>query len=349
MNIAAVIAHCFLWHGSTIVKETKAMLRGAGRGGDDIHNQLMRAYPEVSEYVYLGLLMVFTVIMCLVGTFTPFTLPIWAVLLAVAIAAVFMLPTGIIIAITGQGIYLNVFTEFIIGLIIPGQTGTEVHRPCQMRPLSYAETKLMLITQLYGTTVGAIISTVVCYNIIVDEDWLKDLNNEDSAWNGINFRIFTNAGAIWGAIGPARFFSGHYTKLFYSFLIGPLLCLIPYFGNKMRPSRLWKYCNIPLLTMPLGGAGMPQNMIVMSFVTAFVFQYWLFRHRYDWYSKYNYVLAAALDTGTAIAVLVTSQLAGYIVPPIWSGNPLAVTPDYYCYTPGRMCAGKAYCSKFNDP
>lgn len=64
-----------------------------------------------------------TLFMCVVATFTAFTMPVWSVLLAIGIAGVMLLPICVIAAVTGSVLYLNVLTEFVIGLMIPGQTG----------------------------------------------------------------------------------------------------------------------------------------------------------------------------------------------------------------------------------
>ncbi|KAG5460936.1 MAG: hypothetical protein BJ554DRAFT_6957, partial [Olpidium bornovanus] len=51
-------------------------------------------------------------------------MPVWSVLLCVFLSAFFTLPTGFIVSVIGQVVHLNVLTEFIIGLIIPGKTVT---------------------------------------------------------------------------------------------------------------------------------------------------------------------------------------------------------------------------------
>jgi hypothetical protein len=62
-----------------------------------------------------------TVLGILVCEFGGFDLPYWGVLLALLLAGVSMIPLGIIQAITGQHIGLNVMSEFLIGWILPGR------------------------------------------------------------------------------------------------------------------------------------------------------------------------------------------------------------------------------------
>ena len=51
----------------------------------------------------------------------PTQFPVWAFVLALIIAFVYVIPIGMIQAITNQQIGLNVITELIIGYILPGK------------------------------------------------------------------------------------------------------------------------------------------------------------------------------------------------------------------------------------
>jgi len=51
----------------------------------------------------------------------PLQMPIWALLLAVFMCAVFLLPCGVIAATTNTVLGLNVATEFVAGYLMPGK------------------------------------------------------------------------------------------------------------------------------------------------------------------------------------------------------------------------------------
>jgi hypothetical protein len=59
-----------------------------------------------------------------VAEFGGFDLPWYGVLIAYAIAIVSIVPTGIIFAISGQSIGLDVFSDFISSLIFPGRVAS---------------------------------------------------------------------------------------------------------------------------------------------------------------------------------------------------------------------------------
>jgi OPT oligopeptide transporter protein len=56
---------------------------------------------------------------CYVVVAYPLQLPIWGLFLAVTIAAVFLIPCGIIQAVTNAELGLNVITEFVAGYLLP--------------------------------------------------------------------------------------------------------------------------------------------------------------------------------------------------------------------------------------
>ncbi len=149
----------------------------------------------------------------IVSVFTPFVMPIWAVLLCVTIALFFLLPIGVIYAITGLPLGLNVLTEFVIGLMIPGQTiavmafkSLGTNTIIQALSLT-ADLKLghymkinpvhMVAAQLYGTIVGAIVNTAVS---LWAETILSNVLFIHGEWKANGFQTFYSAGAIWGAI-----------------------------------------------------------------------------------------------------------------------------------------------------
>lgn len=340
------VSHVFIWHGKDIVRQFKQFISHKNHEEDDIHNRLMRSYPEVPEFVYLGMLLIFMVIMVLVCTYSPFVMPVWAVFLAVSVAFVLLLPIAVIAAISGTQLYLNVITEFLIGLIIPGKTiavmafkslGTNANLQAmslladlKLGHYMHIPPRQMLAAQLYGTFIGTLTATFVTFWVM--QSFTTILGKGD--WKALQYLTFHSAGAIWGAIGPQRFFGigSTYQATLLGFPLGFGLPLIPYFLNKVYPSPTWKLVNVPLIasfTTP----GSLQNSYIMPLIIGFIFQKYLFTHAQDWWKKYNYVLSVALASGASVAVLliaITTNL-GYRAP-YWALNPNVneVPYDYYC-------------------
>jgi len=61
---------------------------------------------------------------------SPLQLPVWGLLLAVSISLLFLIPVGIIKAVSNTGIGLNVITEFVAGVLLPGRPIANVCFKC---------------------------------------------------------------------------------------------------------------------------------------------------------------------------------------------------------------------------
>jgi OPT family oligopeptide transporter len=114
--LTAVPVHIYLWHGQQIMDAFK------GRTKLDIHARLMRLYPRIPWHWY-GCLSVIIMVLAMVMVHVYQTsLPVWAILLASLIPAIYMIPVGIIIAITNvDANQLNVLAEFIGGYMFSGK------------------------------------------------------------------------------------------------------------------------------------------------------------------------------------------------------------------------------------
>jgi OPT family oligopeptide transporter len=96
----AVIVHTLLYHGRSLINGFKRIRVEK----DDIHCKLMRNYPEVPDWWYAAML-VFFFCMAVVAVEVWHTgVPVWAILLALVLPLIYVLPNGFIFAMTGQGV-----------------------------------------------------------------------------------------------------------------------------------------------------------------------------------------------------------------------------------------------------
>ncbi|KAH6561633.1 hypothetical protein BASA50_006030 [Batrachochytrium salamandrivorans] len=333
------ISHVALWYHKDIIRQTKEMISQVEEANPDIHNQLMRAYPEIPEWLYLGWLAIWLVVMVFVGIFTPFRLPWWGTIFGLVLAFVFLIPYGIIQGSSGQQLGLNIITELLMGLIIPGQTvavmtfkSYSYNIMIQALSLTY-DLKVghylhinpvhMVISQLWGTIIGAVCNTAAVWIAIA----YFPLDSED--WTYPAHTTFFNAGAIWGAIGPARFFgpSSPYFSLNLGYLFGLILPVLPWLANRFMPHPYWRFIHFPIMS-GIASAGGIQSSLIPSVVISFIFMYYMFSYKHAWWTKYNYVLASALDSGSGVGVLFATIVAMRVTIPLSAVNPPMY--DYYC-------------------
>ncbi|KAI8809016.1 OPT oligopeptide transporter protein-domain-containing protein, partial [Cladochytrium replicatum] len=346
MVLPAMVAHVVVWYGKDVIRQFKAALKQVN-DETDIHNKLMAAYPDIPEWFYGGWLLIWTIALCLTCAFTEFRMPVWGVLLATVTSFVLIIPIGIVLGVTGTQIYLNVLQEFVAGLLMPGDTvAVMCYKSIGVNTAYQAITLLadlkqghylkippisMFASQIYGTILGSIVYLGVAWWMMFQTS--IELGGGD--WQVLSYLTFYNAGAIWGAIAPARFFGigSVYEKLLFGFLAGFGAPVLVWGLSKLYPSKYWHMINIPVIVY-VTGAGTYQNFYIVAPLMGFIFSYYLLKKAPHWWKKYNYVLAAAQAGGVAAAVLFATALtANGVNFPIWALNPDPNNSyfDYYCY------------------
>ena len=116
-SITATIVHAILFFRKQIWTQARRALHEQ----PDIHARLMSKYPQVPEWWYMCVFVVMFIfgVVCIEVWSTDF--PVWGFVLALLIAYFYILPIGMIQAITNTQIGLNVITELIVGYAIPGR------------------------------------------------------------------------------------------------------------------------------------------------------------------------------------------------------------------------------------
>ncbi|GAA5918161.1 hypothetical protein JCM8208_006843, partial [Rhodotorula glutinis] len=168
-----------LWHWGDI----KAALWAKKDARADIHVEMLeRSYEPVPPSYYATVFGGSLVAASVLVTFYPLQLPIWGLFLAIFIAIIFLVPVGIIAAITNTVLGLNVITEFVAGWIWPGKPLANVTFKCmgymcmlQSLDLS-ADQKLglymkispkhLFISQCYGTALGSVVNFLLIQGVI---------------------------------------------------------------------------------------------------------------------------------------------------------------------------------------
>ncbi|KAG6477227.1 oligopeptide transporter 3-like [Zingiber officinale] len=353
-RFTATITHVILFHGSDIWRQSKSAMNSAKL---DIHGKLMKKYKQVPQWWFLVLLLG-SIVLSLAMSFIwkqDVQLPWWGMIFAFALAWIVTLPIGVIQATTNQQPGYDIIAQFMIGYVLPGKPIANLlfkiyGRISTVHALSFlADLKLghymkipprcMYIAQLVGTVVAAVVNLAVAWWMLENIANICDVDSlhPDSPWTCPKYRVTFDASVIWGLIGPARLFGngGLYRNLVWLFLIGALLPVPVWLFSKMYPEKKW----IPLINIPVisyGFAGMPPatpTNIASWLLTGTIFNYFVFRYRKGWWQRYNYVLSAALDAGTAfmgVLLFLALQNQGHTLN--WWGSELDHCPLATCPT-----------------
>ncbi|KAF5659908.1 sexual differentiation process isp4 [Fusarium heterosporum] len=337
--ISSLVVYTYLHNGKQIWQQW----RNSTNEKPDIHMKLMKKYKEAPTWWYMSLFAA----MLLIGFYTvlayPTNLSWWAFLLAIFISFGFALPIGIIQAVTNTQIGLNVLTEFIYGYLQPGRplalmifkTYGYITMAQSLRFVSDLKfghymkipPRTMFLSQVVATTFSCFIQIVVL-NLSLNN--IPDVceQHQIDHFTCPGGRVFFAASIIWGLLGPARMFSPGqvYSGLFVFFIVGAITPIVIYVLAKRWPKSPVRYLMAPLI---FGGAGAippatPLNYLSWG-VVGFIFQYWIKKRHFRWWTRLNFLTSSALDLGLALATLVIffAFTLHDIDPPSWWGNDIA--------------------------
>ncbi|EPQ27337.1 uncharacterized protein PFL1_05259 [Pseudozyma flocculosa PF-1] len=317
-TMTAVLTHTALYHGKALVRGFKRIKTEE----DDVHAKFMRHYPECPDWWYAVLFLgSFALAVIMIEVYDT-GMPVWALLISVLIPTVYILPIGFVYAMTGQAIGTNLIAEFAAGYLMPGRPlpnmifkafalqgllgGLVFVQDLKLGHYMKIPPRLTFAAQLMGTVLAAFVQLGV-------KEWMfSNISNicdpsEPHRFTCPHISVFYTASLIWGVIGPDRMF-GHgaiYQPIYYAMLFGALIP-IPFWLLSRRYPRSWVR-NISWPVILTGTSYIPPATGINFsswFAVGFIFQYLLRRYNFRWWSKYNFVLTAALDSGTIFSILV---------------------------------------------
>ncbi|KAH8117482.1 oligopeptide transporter [Phellopilus nigrolimitatus] len=315
--ITATLTHAFLYFRKQIWTQARKSMHEQ----PDIHARLMSVYPQVPDWWYVIVFLSMFVFGIISIEVWPTQFPVWAFVLGLLISFFYMIPIGMIQAITNQQVGLNVITELVIGYMLPGHPvammlfKTWGYITMYQGLVFTSDFKLGHYMKVPPRPMfwGQIVATVVAGTVQLGvQAWMfTNISDMCSPKQPDGFicpstEVFGTASIIWGVIGPALQFSKGqiYYGLLFFFLIGMLAPIFSYVMTYKFPNSFFKYVNFPVI---FTGTGLIPPATAMNYVpwaiVGFVFQYVIRRRHFSWWTKYNYVLSAALDSSVAIAVI----------------------------------------------
>ncbi|KAM0152898.1 hypothetical protein ACHAQE_007869 [Botrytis cinerea] len=357
--VTAIIVHTYLYNGS----EIWAKFRNSRAGGEDIHKRLMNNYKEVPSWWY-GVL---SVVIIGLGIFTvrywESGLPVWGfIVVCCGMAVTLIIPEGILEGTTNQRIFLNIITELIAGYAWPGKPIANMMVKCYgynsvKHGLDFAQDlklgqymkippRVLFVGQIYASVLATATQTGVLR-------WmLGHIPNLCSPKNTQRFtcagsKVVYNASLIWGTIGPQRMFQAGqtYSSIMYFFLIGPVVTVAVYFIYRRYPNSWVRYINVPVFFNAAGNIP-PANTTQYSlwFIFGFLFNYLIRKRAFAWWKRYNYLLQAAMDTGTALATIIIFFALTYnnITLSWWGNNVGSNTDDSNSVPHLKVAAGEYF-------
>jgi OPT family small oligopeptide transporter len=354
-SITSALVHVYLWHGTDIWEAWK------GRQALDIHARLMLSYKKTPWYWYAGLTVaVVALAIAMVETYAV-DLPVYGVFLALIIPAVYMIPCGIIQGITNvDANQLNVLAEFTGGYMFSGRPlanmvfkylsvdvvnqGIFFAQDMKLAHYMKVAPRKVFFAQCFAAVsilsavdglfshfaqiLGALTQVGVTLWMLGNIHGICTKGQSDG-FSCPNGRTTYSSSVIWGAIGPGRLYSAGkiYSGLLHFFWIGALMPVVTWLIWKRTDTDFWAKINWPLIFVGTWNVPPATGINYSSWALVnWIFNGWIKKKYFAWWTKYNYVLAAALDTGTALSGIIIFFCISYpgAVFPSWWGNTVYV-------------------------
>lgn len=234
-SITATIVHALLFFRKQIWVQARRSLYEQ----PDIHARLMSRYARVPEWWYAIVFVSMFVFGVVCIEVWPTQFPVWGFILAVLIAFVYIIPVGMIQAVTNQQIGLNGITELIVGYMLPGRPlammmfktwgyitmGQALQFTSDFKLGHYMKVppRMMFLGQVVAAVIAGTVQLAV-------QTWMfshiPDMCSptQKSGFICPSTQVFGTASIVWGVIGPQRQFSPGqvYHGLTWFFLLGAL-------------------------------------------------------------------------------------------------------------------------------
>ncbi|EAZ63497.2 oligopeptide transporter protein [Scheffersomyces stipitis CBS 6054] len=308
-----------------------------GRYADDPHCKMMSKYKDVPDWWFMVILITSTVFALLSVIFYPTETPVWGIFFTILINLIFLIPLTSIASVTGFSFGLNVLVELIVGYAIPNSGlalitlksfGYNIDSQAsnyitdqKLAHYSKVPPRAIFRGQLASTFLSVIVALLIANWQMDNVADICDRHQKDKlSCPGANTYFYSSI--QYGAIGPAKVFSGVYPVLKWCFLLGALLVLPCVWFKNNGPKKLTRYFQP---TVIIGGFldYAPYNISYFTggLYVSYVFMYHIKKNYLLWWEKYNYILTSALSAGVAFSALVIFFTVQFHPHPLeWWGN-----------------------------
>ncbi|KAG7722651.1 hypothetical protein KL949_000297 [Ogataea haglerorum] len=322
----------------------------AGRYADRISKSYAR-HDEVPSGWFLTLFLISFVLLSTILLATDQLFIPWRTyIVALLIGSIIVTPMAYLYAISNFQVEIGTVNELVYGLLMqtPFFSDTSGKHPCgaafygaiagncwyraqyilqdqKIGIYNDIPPKLVFFSQIFGDLIGVPFNYMSLRWVVRSKyDFLKGLKSDPMRqWTGQVLTNYNSNAIQYVVLGPKRVFA-HYPYLPLGFLAGSIAPLAVFWVARNTRWRHAKKFNVTILfaTMSKFYGNISTGYFTQFLVGTFTMHY-LYKYRHQWFQKYNYVLAAAFDTGFNLANLVIALLFGSRAAaqfPEWWGN-----------------------------
>ncbi|KAA1119099.1 hypothetical protein PGT21_015097 [Puccinia graminis f. sp. tritici] len=286
----------------------------------DPHRLACMKYKDFPQWGFAAIVLVAVALTFGMSSLSNSGISLVGLLVALAASFLMTLGTGFIFATTGFIVRLSAGIQMFGGLLFPGNvfgsmwftiygSSSAIQSLIMLINLKYGQyihlpQNLVVRSQLIGCTVGSLATLAVVKSILKYEREVLLSPNGNGVFSGAEVAAFQARSVSWGIFSRRMFLFGQkYSAVSWGSLVG-LFLPIPFFiAHKFWPRYKLGLFNTPLFLGIIPSlytsayAGEPMRIVI-----GLLSQFWARKYRNRLFTKYNYILSAALDGGTELVV-----------------------------------------------
>jgi OPT family oligopeptide transporter len=334
---------------------TKLRARARSRGAQSINfqytdrlNVMQRAYKEVPLWWYVVLFLVSFISIITILAKGYFFIPIWTFFIALLTGVIIVIPMGWLYALSNFQVAVGTTNELLYGYMVNAISGHRhpagastygaiagdawyraqyMLQDQKIGHYMHIPPRAVFFSQIFGELIGIPINYgVIQWVLRTKGEYLRGaIADPLGQWTGQSLATSNSLGVQYVVIGPARLFKEHiFHPLPYGFLFGAGAPLIVYAFHRFFPRARFDLWNVTIFASALSyfygnlSTGFTSRLIV-----AYISMYYFYRYRFNVWKQYNYLIAAALDAGFNITMLLIFLFfsSGKVISmPNWWGN-----------------------------
>ncbi|CCH44240.1 putative oligopeptide transporter 9 [Wickerhamomyces ciferrii] len=311
-------------------------------------NKIQSAYPDVPLWWYLVLFGITFVVLITIFATGHMFIPWYTYLVALGFGAVIVVPLGYLYAISNFQLAIGSFNELMFGLIIQSRSGGKhpasassygaiagdawyraqyMLQDQKIGHYMHINPRHVFWSQIVGQLFGVPFNYLALrWAIDTKRDYLDGtLTDPLHQWTGQSIQSYNTMAVQYVLVGPSKLFSLSYNKIIpYGFLFGALAPVVIYALHRAFPKGKFNLWNITVFSSAMSGFyGNLSTGYVSQIIVGTISMFYFFRYRHKLWARYNYLLAAAFDTGFNLSILlifIFFSAGKQVTMPNWWGN-----------------------------
>ncbi|ABN68038.1 oligopeptide transporter protein [Scheffersomyces stipitis CBS 6054] len=310
-------------------------------------NKLQSKYNEVPLYWYVVLFLASFITLLVIFATGQLFMPWWCLLVGLGFGSIIVTPLAWLYALSNFQLAIGTFNELLYGYMVQNSS---VRHPAgavtygaiagdawyraqyilqdqKIAHYMHLPPKAVFFSQIFGELIGVPINYAALRWVLSSKRDYLDGTKVDPLhqWTGQSIVSYQTNAVQYVILGPKRLFS-NYPMLPYAFLMGAgapcvFFALHKLFPNSKLKFRLWN-TTVFFSTLSIFFGNVSTGYL-SQFIGGTITMFWAFRYRHNLWKRYNYLLAAACDTGYNLAILlifIFFSAAKTVSMPNWWGN-----------------------------